>query len=103
MHGQVAWFFAGEDSASVDAGEVVGIGNAATVADQASGCCELPTEKNRWYGVPHSYRGENCAFAEEKRVAAGDHESDGPLGQSSDGFVEFVRRARLQYLQLQSK
>src|SRR5215813_10537752 len=103
MHWQFARLFAGEYPAGVDAGEVIGIGDAAAVADQASGCRELSTEKNRWYGVSQSDCGQRRAFAEEKRIATGDHESDGPLRQSTSDFVELLRRACLQYLQFQSQ
>src|SRR6185295_13757467 len=103
MNRKVAWFFAGKDSAGIDASQVVGVGNTAAVADQSSGRCELTPQKDAWYGVPHRDCGQRGAFAEEKRVAAGDHQPDGPLRQPRGDIVEFRLRARLQDLQLQSK
>src|SRR5215470_3862739 len=103
MHWKVARLFTGKDAASIDAGEVIRVGNAATVADQSSGGRELTTEKDRWYGVSQGDCGQRGAFAEEKRIAAGDHQPDGPLRQPRGDIVELRLRARLQDLQLQSK
>src|SRR5262245_42274200 len=51
LYGQFARFFAFENAASVDASQTVRVGNAATIADQATGLDKLAVSLGRRYSV----------------------------------------------------
>ena len=66
LHRQITGFLASQDAAGIDAGEMIGIGDTGTVAQQFTSCRELAAVKDCRDLVANGECGEFRGLAEEE-------------------------------------
>ena len=100
---QVLRSLALEDATGVDADQTLVVGNASSVAHQATGRRKFPILEDRGHRVANGQRGEPFALANEESIGADHERAYSQLGQGCEDGIEFALSACMQDLNSHSE